>query len=52
MAVRRKRNASGLSPDQRAVLRGLVAHPKFELIPLNERDGGRRGAPARTPRSR
>ncbi|HEY6568373.1 MAG TPA: methylenetetrahydrofolate reductase [Actinomycetota bacterium] len=34
MAVRRKRNASGLTPDQRAVLRGLVAHPKFELIPL------------------
>lgn len=34
MAVRKKRNASGLTPDQRAVLRGLVAHPKFELIPL------------------
>jgi methylenetetrahydrofolate reductase (NADH) len=34
MAVRKKRNASGMTPDQRAVLRGLVAHPKFELIPL------------------
>jgi methylenetetrahydrofolate reductase (NADPH) len=34
MAVRKKRNASGLTPDQRAALRGLVAHPKFELIPL------------------
>ena len=35
MAVRRKRNASGLTPDQRAVLRGLVLHPKFELIPIS-----------------
>ncbi len=35
MALRRKRSASGLTPEQRSVLRRLVAHPKFEVIPLS-----------------
>ncbi len=36
MAVRKRRNASGLDPDQQAALRVLVADPKFELIPLKD----------------
>ena len=35
MAVRRKRSGSGLTSEQRAVLRGIVARPKFEVIPLS-----------------
>lgn len=34
MSIRRRRGAAGLPEDQRAALKGLVAAPKFELIPL------------------
>jgi methylenetetrahydrofolate reductase (NADPH) len=35
MAVRKRRNLSGLDIEQQAALRMLVASPKFELIPLS-----------------
>jgi methylenetetrahydrofolate reductase (NADPH) len=34
MALRKRRGTGGLPEDQRAALKSLVAHPKFELIPL------------------
>ena len=35
MALRKRRGTEGLPEDQRAALKNLVAHPKFELIPLS-----------------